>query len=246
MPRPLDQLQVGPGDPAGEQRGVGHGVEPVLGAVQDERVRADGGQHVPGVVPVAGQQMAPPGVPGHGAVAERRVRTGVGGRPAGGVHQVDERAPDLGGGALSQRAAYVVAAFHGVRPAGRGAAQHQRPHPVRVRRRHPLGHPAAHGRPVDVGPSDAECVQHGDHIAGEPPGAVRHIGLVTVTRPAPVEGDGTVRGGEVRAHRVPPPVAVGLPGEQYQRLPGAGHLIRDPDLVCGNGELTHSAILPHR
>ncbi|WP_346134001.1 hypothetical protein [Streptomyces carpaticus] len=40
-------------------------------------------------------------------------------------------------------------------------------------------------------------------------------------------------------------MAVGLPGEQHQRLPGAGHLIRDPDLVCGNGELTHPAILPY-
>jgi hypothetical protein len=54
VPAAGEQVQLGAGDPLGQQGGVGRGVDEVVGAVDDQHRVGDGGQLVPGGVGFAG------------------------------------------------------------------------------------------------------------------------------------------------------------------------------------------------
>ncbi len=188
VPRPGNHVQPGAGDTVREERGVGGGVEEVVRAVHDEGGCADVRWDLPCVVPVAGRQVAPLGMRGHSGVAESPVRPGVRCRPARRVHQLEQGPPRRPRPRPHQRPAHLVRPFNGVRTAGRCAPEYQGAHPVRMPGCELLGHAPTHGRPVHIGPADGESVEHRDHVQGEQPGAVGHVGLValpsarTVTR----------------------------------------------------------------
>jgi len=103
-----------------------------------------------------------------------------------------------------------------------------------------LGHASAHGRTVDVGPFDAEFVEHRDHVLREDRGAVRPVGLVAFTRTAVVECDGAANGVEVVADPVPPVVVVRLPRQQNEWCPLALALVGNTDSV-GRCRVPHTS-----
>ncbi len=111
----------------------------------------------------------------------------------------------------------------GATPAQSGAEQHQRGHPVRVRRRHLQGHPATERGADERSGLDALVVEERDHLGDVREGPGRE-GSVAV--PGEVRGEDAVPLGEDRELRRPHP-AVGDAGvEEDDRRTGPGSVER--------------------